>query len=694
MHVGRGPNRIWLGEHFLIEAKTRADKDYDEKNTILKLMSRLFVDEEQHVGKVGVGHGEIKEEKDIGEVVDHMMSLEDKRLLSDIVRTAWKKSMEGKMPWEPLLEGGTVGQSPKMIKFFESLREFAVNDLKRTALVYGADGHGKTKVVDAVQEMMMIGDSTKVVKIDCTFFEGLTADKVYEILLENREKKKLLVLDNFDKLKRGADSTKMLLSLLKNVRKGETQLYLGQFEPIDLTGLKILCVAGTSGSEGLRFRGYDLITCLEKLEILEEFQEKINLPALVDREDDILRMAEYFNNEESKRRQVDYAPMDKFVGGMIKKMMETSNAITIWDIKDLMENIVKNRAILLKRKELPKDSPYLENWQEICGEYFSDTVITVADLFYLGKLTLGGIGFLESPLSKKERIKENYSEREELLPYFKELAPGKDEEGNPIGFYKGKRGEQPGLPRGGRGFPSYPKHPELFKDVIKPAGENVQHKKKINTLVEYANKVGKLLAPPVSHYTLFTAYDLATDREYDEDIKEYGSRFKLERISTDKPEDIVEKVLDVIDEKGLSGENIIVQLPEEFALNRYDIDELIDAAPGIKFMVIDTKGIKEEPLEKDRKQYRNVIYSMMRLARNIDENSSPMVSSLLSYFVDDCFDNTMDSSSYRATLIGTYLDNLSRNRISNILDVVLSYKYMTKHKLPNRALIAKTLVSV
>lgn len=684
-HVGRKGNRIWL-PGLLFKEVQRIVKEDDTREARSR-MPLLFVDEQQHVGKTDASHGKIKTLDDIGKVVEHILKPGYDEFPFREARSAWEKSMEGKMPWEPLLKGGTVGQSPKFVEFFEDLKEFATNDMKRTALVYGADGHGKTKTVDAVQEMMNIS-GLNVMRIDCTIFKDLTADKIYELLFETRYennlKKELLVLDNFNRLKKGADSTKMLLSLLENVRKGETQLYLGREKPIDIVGLKMLCISGNSSNRGDIYDPKDVLTGLEEEGILEEFQEKINLPNLIDREDDILRIAEYFNFEASKRRKIDYAPMDEFLGGEIKKLVEQSYAITIWDIKDLIETIVANRTKM---------------------ERYSDYLITYADVHIMDESTQTALPELAElwEFKKTDEIKTYYGRQKELLPYFKEFVE-KDKMGNPIGFYKGRRGEQPGLPRGGfRGLPSLPKHPGLFKNSTQPADKKDQQKKKLKTLKEYANEVGKLIAPPVSpYYTLFTACDLATDEEYDEDIKNYVSRFNLERISTDKLEDIVEKVLEVVRREHLNGENIIVQLPEEFALNRYNINELIDEAPGIRFMVIDTKGMKNDRHgypkndprgKKIRKQYRDVVYNMMRLARNIDENSSPMVSVLLNYFVDYCFESNMNSS-HRATLIGTYLENLSCNKISNILDVVLSYKYMTKHTLPEKALITKPLVSV
>jgi len=326
----------------------------------------------------------------------------------------------------------------------------------------------------------------------------------------------------------------------------------------------------------------------------------------------------------------------------------------------------------------------------------SDYLITYADIYDIDELVQVKLSELKDLWNseKKDEIETHYAKAQSLLPYFKEFVEN-DKRGNPIGFYNGERGEQPGLPRGRgsrRGNVSAYQPPRRVKPEKDNRPEDAQYKKKLETLTNYANIVGKLIAPPVSRYTLFTAYDLATDEEYDADIKEYRSRFKLERIPTDKPEDIIEKILDVIDEKELRGENIIVQLPEEFSKGNYGVSELMEAVPGIRFMVIDTKGLKEEKNAENRKLYRDVIYNMMRLARNIDENADSLVSILLNYFVDYCFDNTMDSS-LRAASISEYLENFSRNKVSNILDVVLSYKYMTKHTLPDKELIVKTLVS-
>ena|GEM_PF-3570325 len=683
VHVGRAANRIWFGEDFLIEASKRAQEDSDSLKRILDVMSRLFIDEEQHVGKSGVNHGGIEKEKDIGEVVDHMMRPEDKAFLSDMTRSAWEESMKGKMPWEPLLEGGTVGQSPKFVEFFEGLKEFAGNDMMRTAIVFGADGNGKTKVVDAVSDMMKTGRN-RAVRIDCRTFALLKEDKAYEILFGRGDEQPgaigkalkaengLLVIDNFHKLSKGTPQWKMVKSILRDVKRGDS-ISSSVAEELDTKRLKVLCLAN-SDKYGPKYGLKSFKTSLESDKIWEELQTDLDLPLLFSRENDVLRMAEYFNFEASKRRQIDYAPIDEMVGSEIKEAMRKSYAITLWDIKHLIETIVANR----KRK----------------AARYSDYLITYADIHEIEESVQKKLPKLKGlwDFEKVDKIEMYYDKQKELLPYFKELASGKDENGNPIGFYKGKRGEQPGLPRGGRGFPSYPKHPGLFKHVARLTDEDVQQKKKLETLTEYANKVGKLIAPPVSHYTLFTAYDLATDEEYDEDIKSYRSRFNIERISTDKPEDIVVKVLDVIDEKGLQGEDIIIQLPKEFSEKEYGVFDLLEVVPGIKFMVIDTKGLKEEPERQDRKKYRATIYSMMCLARNINKNSSPMVSGLLNRFVDYCFDNTMDSSR-RDKLIESYLTALSLNKVTDIVNIVLSYEYMKKVTLPEKALIIKTLLS-
>jgi len=677
VHVGRGFNRIWFGERFLMEAQRRADEDTD---ATIDVMSRLFIDEEQHAGKDGVNHGMIEKEEDIGKVVDHMMTSWDKKFLSDITRDAWEKSMKGKMPWEPLLEGGTVGKSAEFVKFFEDLKEFAENDMKRTALVLGSDGNGKTKVVDAVSEMMKTGRD-RVIRIDCRTFKHFTTtpDKAYEVLFGKgtedagavgralEAENALLVIDNFHELVMDSPQAEMVMSILNNVKRGESILS-SESKELDTKRLKVLCLANSEVSE------FQKKSLLETQKIWEGIQATVTLPKLTDREDDVLRMAEYFNFEACKLRKIDYAPMDECVGNKIMEIVKEDTAISIWDIKMLIENIVANRA------KTESSSNYL---------------ITHVDMYSIDesiRMALPKLAKLWSS-EKVEEIETYYGRLKKLLPYFKEFVEN-DKMDNPIGFYKGPRGEQPGLPRGRGSRRGNVSAYQLIR--AKPEKDNspgdARNNKKLETLTNYANIVGKLIAPPVSCYTLFTAYDLATDEEYDADIKEYRSRFKLERIPTDKPEDIIEKILDVIDEKELRGENIIVQLPEEFSIGNYGVSELMEAVPRIRFMVIDTKGLKEEKNAENRKLYRDVIYNMMRLARNIDENPDLTVSILLNYFVDYCFDNTMDSSMREAS-INRYLDAISHNRILEMLNTVLSYKYMIKHTLPGKELIVKTLVS-
>jgi len=680
VHVGREGNRIWLPELFLKEVYRLSEQK--SKEGMHRLMALLFTDEQQHVGKEGASHGKIKTYEGIGKKdADHILKSGYDEFPFREARAAWEKSMEGKMPWEPLLEGETVGGSPEMIKFFEDLREFAGNDMKRTALVQGVAGNGKTKVVDAVRHLMKIARD-RIVRIDCRTFKHLSKDKAYEVLFGSGAEQPgaigralqvprgLLVIDNFDELLFNSPQGDMVMSILRDVKRGDSIPSSGSTE-LDTRGLKVLCLADSTGpalSEPKRL--------LETKGIWKEIQSNITLPKLIDREDDILRMAEYFNFEASKLWEIEYAPIDVFAGSAIMALVAGNNAITIWDIKELIETIVANRAKT---------------------ECYSDYLITYTDIHTIDEETQATLPELRElwNFENIDIIRTYYDKQKELLPYFKEFVE-KDAEGNSIGFYNGPLGEQPGLPRGGSGrywhrytYPFIHSQPEADGVVDNDAN---QRKEKLNKLTQYANVVGKLISPPQSRYTLFTAHDLATDEEYDEDISDYKSRFVLERITTDKPEDIVGKVLKVIKEKKLRGEDVIVQLPAEFSKEKHDLDKLIDGAPGIKFMVIDTKGLKEEPDDENRKQYRDTIYSMMRLARYINENSDIMVAGLLNCFVDYCFDNTIEASR-RDKLIDSYLEALSLNKVTYIVNVVLSYEYMSKVKLPEKALLLKTLIS-
>lgn len=189
---------------------------------------------------------------------------------------------------------------------------------------------------------------------------------------------------------------------------------------------------------------------------------------------------------------------------------------------------------------------------------------------------------------------------------------------------------------------------------------------------ETALEVGVKIAPPVNNYTIFAAYDLfKDDEEYEKDKGEYGSRFGLERITTDKAGSIVGNVLSVIDQKGLEYCNVIVQLPSEFKEARYgqDLEKL--ASLGIKFMIIETFGLKKEK-ETARVKYRRNIYSMLLLARTVDEHTreDSRVFRLLEYLLNSYFQDGKD----KKERVKAYMAALMTYEIDAIVNNILFYK--------------------
>ncbi|MFH1798972.1 MAG: hypothetical protein ABH844_06555 [Candidatus Omnitrophota bacterium] len=640
-HTQRGITRpgktgFYFGELFLAELVVSEDRGDYSKDLIT-----LMLDEAMHVDKEDVAHGRIEKLDDVGEKVDHILSSSAGSFPMKQVMNAWKKSIKNR-PWKAKLEGGNIGESSQMIDFFECLKvQFARADGATTAVIYGPSGTGKSKAAEeAVPEM--IGGIKNVGIIRCGELSVKSQEEKNESIGDMKYKKLIVIYDIEE-----ADDT--LLLLLKGVfRKNSKILILAK----DTTFLKN-----------------------EKNEKLKWLQNKITLyfemPSLASRGDDIIRLAEYFNKESSKSHNISYSPIDFFTGERIKSSVEKSEA-NICDLRSLIYNIVANRTILLNKKELPEDSLYCIGWRNFCGDYFSSAIITWADVLYTGE----GV-FLDRGWMNQGETHNAYSKQKTIMPYFEQLAPC-DANGKRVGFYKGLKGEQPGLVESRSGS---------LPEEKKGEGERLR---------DMAREVGIKIAPPMSNYTLFVAYDIATSEDFEKDRNvKYASRFGLEKISTNHTEELVDRVLNMIQTQRLKPENVIVQLPKEFSEERYQkkLTVLKTAAPGIRFMIIDTVGLKDDnrTSSEQKAEYREIIYSMMLLARYADKDKpDTKVDSLLKDFIGFCFkDSSDETNKWRED----YIKALKFDNSVEIVKVALSYKWMVKYVLSERAMVSAELMS-
>jgi predicted nucleic-acid-binding protein len=216
-----------------------------------------------------------------------------------------------------------------------------------------------------------------------------------------------------------------------------------------------------------------------------------------------------------------------------------------------------------------------------------------------------------------------------------------------------------------------------------------------NNIVEkmsaYARETGESISRPVlkRNYTLITYGNLYKNgREYKEDILEYGSVFDLEKIKPGRPGTIISRILKKIKARGLDPEDVIVQLPKFFSEEKAELKRLVDNAPGIRFIIMNGKGLKNE---KKSAAYRKNIYAMMLLARKLDENTpeDSKLALLLKFFMEAY----MGKKGNTPDIVDAYMGALVRNDIALIVKTVLSYKPIEKYDIPDYNKIAATLIS-
>jgi len=204
-----------------------------------------------------------------------------------------------------------------------------------------------------------------------------------------------------------------------------------------------------------------------------------------------------------------------------------------------------------------------------------------------------------------------------------------------------------------------------------------------------AERVGVKVAPPVRHYTLFTCSDFyKSKKEFETDKVDFGSRFGLEWIKSSNPKNIVDRILGTISSAKLIPQNVMVQLPEVFSksTSQSELQRLLDKAPGIKFMIINTEGLKNDD---NRAVYRRNLYAIMLLTRKIDKTTSKQSNlyRLLQFFISGCLGDD------KKDLIANYMNALVNNDIALLINTILSYKPVEKYDVPDYDKVAAALIS-
>ena len=213
----------------------------------------------------------------------------------------------------------------------------------------------------------------------------------------------------------------------------------------------------------------------------------------------------------------------------------------------------------------------------------------------------------------------------------------------------------------------------------------------IETKVSQGYEAGVELARPVldKPYTLFTAFNIfKNEKEFEFDKVHYASRFHLEEIKSNNPKNIVNRVLDGIKSKGLDPNKVIVQLPGSFSQkeSKTELDRLLKEAPGIKFIIMETEGLKKE---QDRRQYRRDLYSIMLLARRINDDISvgSPIYAVLSFMIK----THMNEDEVGA--VNAYVNALKDNDVDGIIKTTLLYKPADKYDVPEYGAVSAALVS-
>jgi hypothetical protein len=202
-----------------------------------------------------------------------------------------------------------------------------------------------------------------------------------------------------------------------------------------------------------------------------------------------------------------------------------------------------------------------------------------------------------------------------------------------------------------------------------------------------AERIGRDMAPPVCYYTLFVSSGMFRGREYHEDRLRFRDRFDLKRIATDDPRLYVDRVLTAIKEKDLDPRNVVVQLPSCFSRAGAGAParELLKKAPGIRFIVMDTDGLRGE---RTRLPYRRYVYCLLLAMRKMDGDRD--AGSNLYRFTRFLLKRLMGEEGQG---IDRYIEAVASGKVRRIMRIVLSYKPAGRYRSPKYDVISKTLIS-
>ncbi|MBU0571183.1 MAG: hypothetical protein KJ995_03450 [Candidatus Omnitrophica bacterium] len=239
-------------------------------------------------------------------------------------------------------------------------------------------------------------------------------------------------------------------------------------------------------------------------------------------------------------------------------------------------------------------------------------------------------------------------------------------------------------------------NPKILEKIIK----DKLAKKAIEKAKSLAHELGMEISRPVleENYTLITCGDFYKDEEEKKsDIKdEYGSIFNIEWIKPARPRTTINRILDIVRTEdnpgGLDPHNVMVQLPQKFSNpdNQSEIQRLIDNAPGVRFMIINTQGMKDTV---DSSKHRKNIFAMMLLARKITNNDlleNSKLYRLLQFFIN----TLMEETDNRAIIIVKYIEDLSRDGVGSIVKTIIHWKRPEKIESPDPDVVSAALFSV
>lgn len=472
-HVGRGINQkdalFWAGQGFL-----EAYLIKEGASGVSEFPFFLF-NEAMHVGNpTDVLHEKIEKPEDIGFKIEHMELSRYTELDKN-----WRKYIT--KPWEPMIGGVTVGKTDEIISAFDEIKSFAEGDFFGTLLVEGAIGTGKTQSREAITKFMEIFENQKrrVWEVSCaelpnditelrhmflgekltggTFSPGILPELIKAS--QTYPGRSLLIIDELP------DASPQVQNFLIKLLNDTGEIGLPNGEKLDLeNNLKIVCYANKTID--------DLPDNVFRTDLKERIGQTVKLPDLSKRGEDIVRLAEKFNDEYSQKMKIPWSPIDENLGEMIKNWVDfyarwscyhgirkIGMEIQVRTLEKFMKELVLTRKGLLDdlktKGELRKKGKKLPVEQEV-REIFSKDYLTIADVAYANtdwfferkdyKRDTHYFFDEEKEIyySSKKYYLKKYISGKPITPYFKELG-ALDGEGTPVALYTGPPGEQPGM---------------------------------------------------------------------------------------------------------------------------------------------------------------------------------------------------------------------------------------------------------